>query len=106
MPELPKLPADGREFFNVLMAQIEPDLTLDHVHTLAEKYDHETPEEHVARLERYKNAFAQYRKQRDQYFALFREQVRKFSRDLKHHSEDAIRQVEERHLQTIESYFQ
>ena len=106
LPEPPKLPANGKEFFNTLMRVIEPDLTVEQVHTLVEKYDHETPQEHQVRMERYKKAFALYREKRDEYFALFREQVRKFSRDLKHVSEDIIRQAEQSHLQKLESYFQ
>ncbi len=105
LPKLPELPIDGKEFFNTLMGAIEPDLTLDHVHNLKEKYAEETEQEHKARMERYKKAFAAYRAKRDEYFAIFTEQVRRFKADLNSFSEDTVRTGEEEYLQELESHF-
>lgn len=87
------------------MGQIEPDLTLDHVRSLKEKYAGETPEEHQSRIDRYKKAFATYREKRDHYFALFKEQVRRFKQDLNNFSEATVREGEKQHLEELESHF-
>lgn len=105
IPEAPKFPKDGKEFFNHLMGQIEPDLTLDHVHELKEKYAEETPEEHIARMERYKTALNTYREKRDQYFASFAEQARKFTKEISTEAEKAVRDTEHSRLEELESIF-
>lgn len=105
IPDLPKLPKDGKEFFNLLMAQIEPDLTLDHVHELSEQYAEETDEQHGARMERYKKALTVYREKRDRYFLAFRNQVKKFQKDLTTEAEKAVRELEHAHLEALEAKF-
>lgn len=105
IPDLPKFPTDGKEFFNILMGQIEPDLTLDHVDGLKEKYADETDEEHVTRMERYKAALNAYREKRDHYFDTFTQQVKKFTKDLSSEAEKTVRDVEHTRLEELEAMF-
>lgn len=48
------------EIYNLLMAQIEPELTTDMLPQLAAMYPGETPAEWKQRQERYQRAFALY----------------------------------------------
>lgn len=105
IPAFPKLPTDGKEFFNLLMQQIEPDLTLDHVHSLAEKYAEETDAEHKLRMERYRKALDTYREKRDHYFGFFTEEVKRFSRELAKKSEAAVMNFDRARFAELESIF-
>lgn len=61
----------GRELYDVIMAQIEPELTSKQLPTLPQKYATETPDEAQERQARYDRAFAEYGKR----FATFSEQL-------------------------------
>ena len=87
------------------MGQIEKDLTIPSVHTLKERYAHETPEEHANRLERYKKAIIEYRKRSKEYFLVFKEQVQKFGKALDRSIEHQARGFEQAKLEQLESIF-
>lgn len=57
----------GDALYNTLMAKIEPDLTLDVIHTLDEKYANETDDERKKRAQRYEQAFEEYDRQYAEY---------------------------------------
>ena len=105
IPALPKLPVDGKEFFDVLMGEIEPDLVSDAVESLKEKYADETSEEHEVRMERYRNAIATYREKRDHYFESMAYQVRQFEKALKESAEGRVTEMEQTRLQELEDMF-
>ena len=48
------------EVYNLIMREIEPELTTDMLPTLGELYPDETPQEWKKRQERYQRAFALY----------------------------------------------
>ncbi|PIR49265.1 hypothetical protein COU80_00765 [Candidatus Peregrinibacteria bacterium CG10_big_fil_rev_8_21_14_0_10_55_24] len=48
---------DGKWLYNLLMSEIEPDLVLETIPLLKERYAGETPEEHAKRERRYAKAF-------------------------------------------------
>jgi hypothetical protein len=50
----------GDALYNSLMENIEPELTLSHIHTLQEKYKDESVHDRTLRAERYKKAFKRY----------------------------------------------
>ena len=81
---LPTPPAimDGNEVYDMLMAEIEPDLVTANLPTLQEKYKDESREEMQARAERYKAAFVEYKKRYAEYKAKQEEEVRSYGRDL------------------------
>ena len=105
VPNIPSLPANGKEFFDTLMGRIEKDLTSENVAALKERYAHETPEEHLARMERYKMAMTEYRKRSAEYFTVFREQIRKFGKQLDRSLEGRVKDFEQKKLEHIESIF-
>jgi len=57
--EPPVIPT-GQELFNVLMGNIEPELTTEGVKLLMEKYKNETPTEELQRRRRYELAYQKY----------------------------------------------
>ena len=105
IPELPKLPMNGKEFFDVLMGQIESDLVSDNVASLKEKYADETEEEHAKRMERYRAAVVAYREKRDHYFASMATQVRQFEKVLKQVAEGRVTDIEQARLEELENIF-
>lgn len=105
IPDPPKLPKDGKEFFNILMEQIEPELTLDNAPHLKEKYAEETPEEHIVRMERYKKGLNLYREKRDHYFATFKQEVARYNKTLNKEAEAMVSTLEQSHLEALEAHF-
>lgn len=57
---LPPVIPTGIQVFDLIMAQIEPDLVSTTVTTLDEKYKDETPAQAKARAERYVKAYEKY----------------------------------------------
>jgi hypothetical protein len=57
--KIEKKNGSGAWLYDFLMKGIEPDLLQDEV-TLTRRYVHETPIDHDARMDRYKNAFQEY----------------------------------------------
>jgi hypothetical protein len=57
-------PASGKELaegvYDLLMADIEPELLLANIPLLKAKYATETPDEHAIRMERYKTAYKDF----------------------------------------------
>jgi hypothetical protein len=54
--------ARGKQIYDQIMAEIDPELVTDSLTTLSEKYKDETPEQAAARSARYDAAFAEYDK--------------------------------------------
>lgn len=81
---IPTPPAimDGNEVYDMLMAEIEPDLVTANLPTLQEKYKDETPEQTKVRGERYKAAFIEYKKRYAEYAAKQEQEVRDYGRHL------------------------
>ena len=102
LPPLPKLPESGKEFYDIVMGRIEPDLVTDVIPTLKEKYAAETSEDHAARMERYRQALTSYRTQKQHYYDQWRMQTKKFGRDLRTKVESDFRKEEEDTLSQLE----
>ena len=57
-----QIPTDGKELYDSIMKDIEPDLLMDVIPTLDAKYAGETPEQNAERQARYQKAFTEYDK--------------------------------------------
>lgn len=68
------------ELYDLLMKDIEPELTSVMVPTLAAKYRKETPEQSAKRAERYAKAFRDYDRKLEQYIGDLNASIRKFGR--------------------------
>ena len=65
------------DLYNLLMVEIEPDLTTDMLPLLNEKYEGETAEDRKARSERYAEAFEEFAIRFDKAMAIWKEQILK-----------------------------
>ena len=79
---------DGNEVYNMIMGEIEADLTLDNLPKNGEKYAGETKEKTIARAHRYKAAFIEYN-----------ERYTKFKQE----QDDAIRTYGRESIQAVEN---
>ena len=70
----------GKEIYNTLMAQIEPDLVEDMLPLLDAKYAKETPRQKAARMARYERAFAEYDKRFTAFMNDLQEEVHEVKR--------------------------
>ena len=77
----------SKQVYDLLMADIEPDLLLKNIPLLDEKYRAETPAEHAERLERYQIAYTKF----DQSFNEFSVKIGGSVRSMKR---DALKQKE------------
>ncbi len=92
----------GDELYSMLMGRIEPDLTVDQLPLLDEKYKDETPEQAKARSVRYEKAFAEYDRQLADYLAKLQAKVRGYQSTARKSLENADRSKESRGLSTLE----
>jgi len=66
------------DLYNLLMVEIEPDLTTDMLPLLSEMYEGESAENRKARSERYAEAFEEFAIRFDKAMAIWKEQIHKF----------------------------
>lgn len=83
----PVLP-QGDEFYDALMAQIEPDLVSTQLPLLEARYVGETPEQQQARQDRYDAAFAEF----DRRSA---EEISKLDRDVQEYKSASQKEMEQ-----------
>lgn len=93
----------GDELYDMLMRNIEPDLTTGQIPLLDAKYKNETPEEAAVRAERYKKAFAEYDLQLSAYLAKLHAKVREYQSSARSSLENDERTKEARALSGIEN---
>ncbi len=94
-PTLPPLPANGREIYDMLMKEIEPELMHDHLPLLAEKYKNEKPEATKVRAKRYKEAFARFEAELKAYTEKTHADIHSYKRKAVAYIEERSRQREE-----------
>ena len=95
----------GEEIYDMIMQEIEPELTSYELPTLDEKYKDESPEAAAARAERYNKAFDAYYKRFYEYCSEWGGQFRSFQHAAMRSLEGADREEEHIELQAIESNF-
>lgn len=102
-------PAQNRalaeDVYNMIMAEIEPDLLLENIPLLEKTYENETPEEHTLRMQRYAESYKKF----DQDLALFMNDVDGKVRETKRRSlkakEEQARSEDADKLESIASAF-
>lgn len=85
-PEPPAIPT-GREIYDAIMAHIEPELTSEGCKKLAETYAHETPDEKIARMDRYALAFERCEVAYQEYMQTIDVQMNRYRREAFVHAE-------------------
>ena len=87
----------------MIMEKIEPELTLEGVKLLDEKYAAETPEQTKARAERYAKAREEYQKQYAAYRMSLEEQIHAYEKHGLELMEGQARAAEQESLDSLES---
>lgn len=93
----------GEDVYNMLMAQIEPELTTDVLPTLDQKYATETPEEKEVRYARYADAYARYDVAYAQWATALRHDVDALRRDALRSTEHEDRNIEANTLSSMDT---
>ena len=104
-PVPPKIPT-GRELYDALMVHIEPELTSEGSKLIAETYKNETPENKVARMQRYELAFERCDQAYNDYLQTLDTQVNRYQREAFAHAEMTDRQEDEGMLDKLGTLFQ
>ena len=80
LPEPPKIPS-GKEIYDRIMSQIEPELVSNSLPTLQKKYQNEKAAEKEARRVRYNRAFAEYHKRYQKLIIELDQQIHRYQRE-------------------------
>ncbi|TSC60049.1 MAG: hypothetical protein Greene041662_275 [Candidatus Peregrinibacteria bacterium Greene0416_62] len=94
---------DGKQIYDLIMQEIEPELMTDQMPLLMEKYKDETPEAKKARGARYTNAFAEYDKRSNAFFVGLETQVDALKKKAFASAEQKNHEEEITQLQLLES---
>lgn len=93
----------GKEVYDSIMGNIEPELMTDNLGTLDEPYANESAEDRKTRYERYTQAFAEYRKQFTEWAGNLRQAVKTFRRSVITASETKSRADDEIAIAALEA---
>ncbi len=95
----------AEQLYDLIMADIEPDLLLANIPTLDQKYLGESPEEHTARMQRYDAAYKKFDKEFEKFMSEVNDKVRVSKRSALKEQEEGAKVQEETALQSLESAF-
>ena len=105
------VPDDGEtkllaeQLYDLIMADIEPDLLLANIPNLDAKYAGETPEEHTARMKRYEASYKKFDAEFSTFMTEVNDKVRVSKRSALKEKEEKIKTQEANALNSIESAF-
>ena len=102
LPPLPKI-LPGKEVYDSIMKQIDPELLSDSLPTLEEKYEKETAKEKEARRKRYNVAFKKYHETYTAYLSDLDARIHRYQREAMKSIEDRSHQQEEKQLEDLEA---
>jgi len=102
MPALPKIKG-GEEVYNMIMVEIEPELTTQNMPKNEAKYASETKPQTVARAQRYQDAFLEYATQYEEYKKQQDDEVRSYGRDVMKATENTFVAEDESAMSDLES---
>lgn len=102
IPTPPKV-LSGEEVYDMIMGQIEPELTKAQMPLLEEKYKDESPEDRKKRQERYQKAFIEYDKRYSQYQLTMSSSLRVYRHDVMANAEVVANDAQQGSLSDIES---
>lgn len=100
LPAPPKIQS-GREIYDSIMRQIEPELVSGALPLLSKLYESENPDQKRIRGERYRQAFIKYYEMFDVYVADMKERIHRYQRDAMKTVEEASRWEESGELNNL-----
>ncbi len=95
----------AEEVYDVLMAEIEPELLLTNIPTLDQKYANETPAEHDARMLRYAEAYKRFDAELNNFMTDVNGNLRAGQRDALKAQEQQSQTEEQAALSSLDSAF-
>jgi hypothetical protein len=95
----------ARQLYDVLMADIEPDLLLENLSSLDAKYTNETPQEKELRLSRYEAAYKRFDQEFNEFMAQINAEVHASRRAALQEKEAASDASDQQALTSLESAF-
>lgn len=95
----------AQEIYDLLMADIEPELLLEVIPTLDTKYKGESKDEHEERMERYQDAYAKFDEESAGFMQRVHENAKRTRHDAMQAEENADRAEEQSELNSIEAAF-
>jgi esterase/lipase len=95
----------AEQLYDLIMADIEPDLLLANIPTLDQKYTGETPEEHAARMKRYEASYKKFDAEFSKFMTEVNEKVKTTKRTTLKEAEEQAKNQEENKLNSLESAF-
>ncbi len=93
------------EIYDMLMREIEPELTSEFIDTLEEKYKNETPEEAEGRGKRYKKAFDRFEEAFAKYLMELNASVQSYRKSAFRSVEEESRGEDAEKMSAIEDFF-
>lgn len=100
LPKPPKIKS-GREIYDSIMGQIEPELVSSSIPLLKKKYANETPEQKAARKKRYNAAYKKYDEMYEIYLADLDARISRYYKESMSSIEEQSRKGEEQKLNDI-----
>ena len=102
LPNPPKI-LSGKEIYDHLMSQIDPELVSGNLPALKEKYKNETAKEKEARRIRYNQSFAKYYEMFEAYVADMNMRIHRYHRESMKSVEEISRSEDGQGLQDLEA---
>lgn len=93
------------DLYNIIMAQIEPELVIGTVETLKEQYKNESEADQKKRFKRYERAFEQYKIEKQLYLERAQEEVAYFLKNKRFQAEQESLKDEKQILSNLEAMF-
>ena len=100
LPKPPKIQS-GREIYDSIMGQIEPELVSSSIPLLRKKYANESQEDKAARRKRYNDAFAKYDEMYEAYIADLDARIHRYKHESMKSIEEYSRNREEHTLEDL-----
>lgn len=95
----------AEQLYDLIMADIEPDLLLANIPTLDQKYAGESAEEHAARMKRYEAGYKKFDAEFAKFMSEVNEKVKVSKRNTLKEAEEKARNQEENQMNSLESAF-
>jgi len=102
MPAKPKIPS-GKEIYDGIMREIEPDLVYENLGNLAKAHENEIPEAKKERMKRYSRAFKEYKKQYKAFMETLHREVQAYKKQAVKFLESQSGQKETVEMNNLES---
>ncbi|MBU0458301.1 hypothetical protein KJ652_05680 [Patescibacteria group bacterium] len=93
----------GQEIYDLIMGGIEPELLSGNLDSLSQQHEGETPQTKAERMQRYTNAFKEYKEQYEKYMEKLHTEVEEYKKAAMKYIETLTDKKEDSALEDLES---